>query len=57
MPSEDSSASWAVDVVEHLRLAQHLAAELDDEDLVAVGAHVAERALETGDALGGVDGH
>ena len=53
MPSDESSASCVGDLVEHLGVAQHVAAELHDEDLVAVGADVAERALEAGDALGG----
>ena len=42
-------------LVEHLRLAHDVAAELDDEDLVPVGPDVAQRALEAGDAFGGVD--
>ena len=42
-------------LVELVPVGQHLAAELDDEDLVAIGAHVAQRALEPGDSLGRVD--
>ena len=43
------------DAVENLGLGQDLPAELHHEDLVAVGAHVAERALESGYALRCID--
>jgi hypothetical protein len=42
--------------LEDLRLAHDVPAELDDEDLIAVGADVAKGALEAGDAFRGVDG-
>jgi hypothetical protein len=43
--------------IQDFTIREHVAAEFDDEDMVAVGADVAEGAFEPGDAFGGVDGH
>jgi hypothetical protein len=38
-------------LVERFRVAHHVAAQLDHEDAVTVGAHIAERTLESGNTL------
>ena len=44
-------ADLARDVVQRLGILQHIAAELDDEDIVPVGPDIAQGALEAGDTL------
>ena len=43
------------DAVERMVVLDHFAAELHDEDVIAVGAHVAQGALEAGDTLVRID--